>query len=573
MWNWRATDKTEKYKLCHSNAYLLPTMLLTTVVLSLTSFFIFPEPQVFPMGDSYIHFVYARNLYQTGEFNFNPGIVEGIGTTSPLWVYILSVLLMIGISPLIGARILGVGLLIVMGILCFDFVYILLRRFESRKRQVMSLMVALICVASGNIVWIALSGMETILFIVLALLSLYTYSRGRWLLTGVFLGFLALTRIEGIGLVVAILIIEFLRNRRLSPKIISMVISMCLLLITWLVYLQLREGVPLPTSYQGKRLMTEEISRLIVEQNLWMGWIITKPSLLYITSWIIYTVLYMMGGIVMPGPAWQSPEYWEGSVLSIPIIAIVLFVAFIFPLFLKYGVDIWRRKNLIKLSSSNHRLVSILVLWTLLHNLAYAIFLPQPGAAGRYAPMNHLIFWSGILLFSLLLPNRFLRVIATSIVIFMLFTSLQYWYRVYQANIQYTLNVRIPAAEFVDKECDFNKPIGTTDLGPLRYYAHQPIVDLLGYINKDIPRIIDKQRGFPDYLLEQNIRCLYVFMPVDNIGIDTVELLRINNDPRFRIQLIANFAVPIPEWSIGFSAIGNYMPSISIFRITPTDAR
>jgi len=573
MFNWQAADRPAKYKLFYSNAYILPVILITIVALGLTSFFILPEPLVFPMGDSYIHFVYARNLHQLGEFTFNPGIVEGIGTTSPLWVYILTALLTIGIPPLIGARILGIGLLIAVGILCFDLAYILLQRFESRKRQVMALSAALICVASGNVVWIALSGMETILFTALGLLTLYAYNRERWLLTGALLGFLALTRIEGIGLAAAILVIEIPRNRKLSPQIISMVVAMCLLLIPWVVYLQLREGVPFPTSYQGKRLINEEIARLINEYNSWMGWIITKPSLFYVMSWMVYTVLYMLGGVSMPGPAWRSPGFWEGSGLSVPIISIALFIVLIVPLLIKYGVEMWRRKHLIKLSNPSHRLALVMFVWTLLHNLAYAIFLPQPGAAGRYAPMNHLVFWSGILLLSLMLPNRFSRVAATSIVILLLITSLQYWYRVYQANIRFMLNVRIAAAEYVDRECDPYKSIGTTDLGPLRYYAHQPVVDLLGFVNKDIPRIMDNPGGFPDYLLKRDVSCLYVSMPVDNIGVDVIDLLKINDDPRFHIQLAANFAVPIPEWTLGFSAVSNYMPSISIFRIIPTDVR
>jgi len=573
MWIWKATDQPAKYSLSYSNAYVLPVFLITALVLILTFFFIFPEPQVFPMGDSYIHFVYARNLYRLGEFTYNPGIVEGIGTTSPLWVFILAVFLMIGISPLIGARILGVGLLIAVGILCFDLAFRLLQCFESQKRHAMALMVAMICVASGNFLWIALSGMETILFTAFGLLTLYAYSRERWLLAGVFLGFLALTRIEGVGLAAAILVIEILRNRRLSPQIMSMVISMCLLLIPWILYLQLREGVPFPTSFQGKRMITAEIERLVIEHNPWLGWIITKPPLVYITAWMSYTVLYMIGGVSMPGPALQLPEFWEGNDLSIPVISIVLFTVLIIPLLLKYGMNLWCRKHLIKLSNSNHRLVLVMFVWILLHNLAYAIYLPLPGAAGRYAPMNHLVFWSGILLSSLLLPNRFTRVAATSIVVLMLITSLQYWYRVYQANIHYMLNVRVAAAEYVDGECDPNKSIGTTDLGPLRYYAHQPIIDLVGFVNKDIPRLLEDQNGFSDYLLERDVGCLYVFMPVDNIGLDVIDLLKINDDPRFQIRREASFAVSLAEWSIGFSAVSNYMPSISIFRIIPNDAK
>ena len=522
------------------------------------------------MGDSYIHFVYARNLYRHAEFTYNPGLIEGIGTTSPLWVFFLTACLMIGFSPLIAARVLGIGLLIASGSLCFDLAFRLLQQFESRRRQALALMVALICIVSGNVLWIALSGMETILFTTIGLLTLCAYSRERWLLAGILLGFLALTRIEGVGLAVAILIIEGLRHRRISPQIISMVIPLCLLLIPWILYLQLREGAPIPTSFQGKRIITMEIERLMIERNPEMAWIRAKPPLwVYMTSWMGYILLYMFGGTSMPGPALQFPGIWEGTELSLPIISIGLLTVLVIPLLLKYGVTLWHRKHLVKLSNANHRLVLVIFAWILLHNLAYAIYLPQPGAAGRYAPMNHLIFWSGILLSSLLLTNRWSRIAATSIVVLMLGTSLQYWYRVYQANIRYMLNVRIPATQYVDMECDPGKPIGATDLGPLRYYAHQPIIDLFGYVNKDIPQLLENHAGFSNYLIEREVACLYVFMSVDNIGIDVIDLLNISGDPRFRIRREASFAVSLDEWFLGSSAIGNYMPSISIFRIIP----
>jgi hypothetical protein len=64
-----------------------------------------------PIDDTWIHFVYARNLAEHGGLQFNPGEPEA-GCTSPLWVLLLGlfhlVLSPLGVGPVAIAKGLGV---------------------------------------------------------------------------------------------------------------------------------------------------------------------------------------------------------------------------------------------------------------------------------------------------------------------------------------------------------------------------------------------------------------------------------------------------------------------------------
>ncbi len=58
--------------------------------------------------DTWIHLRYARHLVTRGEYAFNPG-EPTYGSTSPLWVFCLALLLELGVAPLLAAKLLGLA--------------------------------------------------------------------------------------------------------------------------------------------------------------------------------------------------------------------------------------------------------------------------------------------------------------------------------------------------------------------------------------------------------------------------------------------------------------------------------
>ena len=101
----------------------LPIALISGSVVALSLLFLWPSFGAFPMDDTYIHFVYARNLAERGRLFFNFTHEAGVGTTSILWVLLLAAGLKLGISSAILAKLLGVASLVVVCMV----LYVLLR--------------------------------------------------------------------------------------------------------------------------------------------------------------------------------------------------------------------------------------------------------------------------------------------------------------------------------------------------------------------------------------------------------------------------------------------------------------
>ncbi|MDH5506319.1 MAG: hypothetical protein OEZ02_03785 [Anaerolineae bacterium] len=110
------------------------------------------------MDDTYIHFVYAQNLAETGRLMFNFAGEPGVGSTSILWVTLLAIGYKLGLSLHITAKVLGITALVLVG----QGVY---RLLNSKFPALVSLASALMVILSGNMLWFALSGMETLLFL------------------------------------------------------------------------------------------------------------------------------------------------------------------------------------------------------------------------------------------------------------------------------------------------------------------------------------------------------------------------------------------------------------------------
>ena len=548
-----------------------PHIIISVVIFGVCTWFAHPADQAYPMGDSYIHFQYAQNLAEYGELSYNPGLSEGIGSTSVLWILILAAGHKLGIPPHIAASGLGMGLLALSGVLLYDLVVRLIPAHPPWKRTLLATSISLLCCLSGNMVWIALSGMETILFTALALLSLSLYYRQKWLPTGLALGFLFLARVDGIALVLVIVLVEFYRSRRFEPGLGQLLGSFLAIALPWVVYLYVREGVPLPWSFQGKQVGYEQSLALIYDRNPGMARFMKLNPLVFLAGWVGYTILYMSGSAGIPGPQIHVPGVWEGAPVSVPIISLVFFTLVELPAAAYFGRYLWRRANSLNTQDAGDRMLLVFLFWTFTHNLAYALFMPQPGAAARYSPMNHFLFWASLVVLVFLVRDKIWKFLAAAVGIILAISSLGYWHQVYHANIDYHHQVRIPAAEYIAANCSADVPVGTTDLGPLAYFTNQPVLDLIGYVNKDIVPVWLNGGSIQEYILDQGIECMYLFMPVDGVGEDTRQVLGLVPDSRFDLILERSFTVTVDEWLLGSAAVSNYMPSISIFRIVYLD--
>jgi len=131
----------------------------------------------FPLDDAWIHQTYARNLAQTGRWTYTGGQVSA-GSTSPLWTLLLVPGHLLGLDPRTWAYALGLACLF-LGLAClFGSGW-----FTFRVGVALGMpgfptwLLGAVVVTEWHLVWAALSGMETILFVFLALALVAQYLR------------------------------------------------------------------------------------------------------------------------------------------------------------------------------------------------------------------------------------------------------------------------------------------------------------------------------------------------------------------------------------------------------------
>ncbi|MFQ6015044.1 MAG: hypothetical protein ACE5NP_06345 [Anaerolineae bacterium] len=146
----------------------------------------------FPLDDGWIHQTYARNLALHGQLAFLPG-QPSAGSTAPLWSLLLTPGYLLPLDYRAWTYFLGALLL---ALSCWLLSLVADRLFPDRRE--IAPLAALFCALEWHLNWAAFSGMETLLFIFLSLLLLYSYfNRANPFQIGLVGGLLILARPEG----------------------------------------------------------------------------------------------------------------------------------------------------------------------------------------------------------------------------------------------------------------------------------------------------------------------------------------------------------------------------------------
>ena len=539
-------------------------ILFTTIVISLA--FLWATPLEPPMVDSYIHFEYAKNLALHGELAYNLGAKEGIGSSSIFWVIVLALFQKLGISPLIMSKILGISFLYVSGILVFELSLKIFSKPTKPIHYLISAGFSLIGVLSGSMVWIALSGMETMLFLTLGLLAIWLYTRKSWVFVGITLGLLTLTRIEGVCLTGVLVLVELIHAKRITTSLVKIIVPLILVLAPWFIYLQLREGVPVSSSLQGRQYVVSAVEERITDQFPFLYWVQKIHPLIHFVCWAYFIFTFTTGSISLPGLNFSLGGKIVGTELTIPFAGILIFCLCL-PLIILSLKKIRQSTRFRSLKEADNRLKIVLLAWFFLFNLAYALFLPRVGSAGRYTPINHISFWISLLLGIMLIKKPKIKALSVVFVILLFGLSLNYWRKVYRANVDYMANVPKKAAVFFDTHYPSETPIGATDLGAIGYYSQQPVVDLFGYINQDFNKFMKEGGNTADYLDKEHLCYLLLYSSHQNAGLDFTEEMELTDDPRFSLSLEQSYTVSVEEWELGNGPLRNYMPTVNIYRL------
>jgi hypothetical protein len=524
--------------------------------------YLWPSYTEFPMDDTYIHFVYARNLVERGSLIFNFAGERGVGTTSILWVLLLAVGMKLGLAINLLAKILGMLSLATVG-MCL---YLLLRSFW---RVLPAFAGALLVAMSGNMIWFALSGMDTMLFLALGVLALLAYREERWGWLGISLGLLILTRPEGVALAIAIGLIELLRHRRITKGVVVSGLICIFLCGPWFGYLLWRTGHFLPTSGMGKQISNAIAMLYLEDQNGVARALGRIPGLIYIGAWVGYLMVFTLGGMALPEPHIAmgniAGNTYTISLWSIPgwgVITSLLFVA-------ARKLSAFRKWQY-WIQDYARRPIVVLVAWTILHNLSYMVFLPMPGTASRYGAVNHIVLWLALVGGILGFAKRPRLQVGLSIgLIVIAVANTVYWNGVYDANLDHMMNVRIPAAQFIRDNFPADRVCAAYDVGVIRYYSQRPIIDLGGLIDPEFSQWYLK--GSTDqYLVRKGVTCLVLpgrTGATDEGWYDFARMLGLTNSPFLRMNLVQVFEIDHERWLQGYLPTVNYQASVAVYRL------
>ena len=542
----------------------LASPIILAAVLSAAALYLWPAPAEFPMDDAYIHLVYAESLVEQGQLFFSDPKEKGVGASSILWVLLLGLGKYLGLSLVLTAKILGIGALIVLG--CG-----LYRLMRPHYPPWLALAAALLVVLSGHLLWFALSGMETVLFLALGILALLAYRKQSWGWMGVLLGLLVLTRVEGVLLAIVIGAIDIWRHRSIRRGLYLAGSVCALICLPWIIYLWLRTGYPLPTSGVGKRFSTITLLQLATSSSPAMSWLSQYPALTYPLSWLGYTIEFALGGYALPAPYINIGVGLKEYNYRLSVWALLGLATVIVPLLwlsLRRLVKYIRTPGWMQ---DERRLPFVILLaWTAIHNLSYMLYLPSIGTASRYAALNHILLWLGLVTGIWYASSQRSKLWLAAGLAAIVLANTGYWNQVYDANIEHMRDVRIAAAHHLREHIPGDAICAAIDIGALRYFSGRPIIDLAGLIEPGASQWYLDGR-FDAYLLQKNVNCLVlpgVDAAIGNQLFDVASGLGLSHSRLLTLNQVAVYAIDRQRWLTGYLPTMNYQPLVKIYRVT-----
>lgn len=375
--------------------------------------------------DSYIFYSYAQNLANGQGYVFNPG--ENVNaTTSPLYTLLLALLYLVFrwlpfvTIPLLGHIIGAVSLLL----LC----RFLTESFLTERGTLFPFVLPLVVLASPLLP--RGTGMEAFLAMMLAVMCLRYYVRGRLLAASVASSFAVLARPDMLLMAGLLLIYESILNRRLPRA--RIVVAFLVPILSWTVFSISYFGSPLPSTLSAKLAQ--------VDAGFWGSGLVFFKGI--VTGYVWY------GGPLL------------GAAAAVGVLL---------------GLIVWWARHK-QWTLFRNPAFHLLLLWTLLYLLFYGLILNAPAYSWYYTPLS---LGTGLLIAVVVeafyrflsirnvIPNRLLipmtfTVLITVALVLPVLTAFLPMDRKYET---YKL-----AAEWLNQNVEQGSSVAASDIGVLRFY-------------------------------------------------------------------------------------------------------
>lgn len=451
----------------------------------------------FPLDDGWIHQTYARNLAQTGQLAYVPGQVSA-GSTAPLWTLILALGYLLHLPYLLWVFLLGGACLLWLALVGMA----LWRQLWPQHRGT-AWAAGVSLALTWQLVWAAVSGMETLLFMALGFTILLLYvklltnprSLAQVALLGLCSGLLVLTRPDGVVLLVLVAGGLLLGNRAWS---------------------MVNGQWPIAN---GRVRMTGHGLRITL---LWAG-----AALLPLIPYFIFN--YRVSGTLWPNTFYaKQAEYavelarpfgerfgqllyfslggaaagWRGvsgaQLLLLPGLA-------------------WAGWLALRADCRQRRLLyTVPLLWAGGHVFLYAWRLPVTYQHGRYLlaalPIWVLFGLAGWRLLLIGMKNgRVARITSLAapltfalLLLFFLFLGAA----AYADDVAFIEGEMVAVARWLADNTATDDLIAAHDIGAIGYFTQRPLLDLAGLISPEIIPLLHDEAALADYVLGSEARYL-----------------------------------------------------------------
>jgi hypothetical protein len=444
----------------------------------------------FPLDDAWIHQTYARNLAQSGQLAFTPG-VPSAGSTAPLWTLLLSLAYLLGVPFQWWTY--GLGILL-LGLSGWTASRLAEQLFPESRR--IGLWVGLFVVLEWHLVWAAVSGMETILFVWISLFLVERYfalsekkaGLGDFGL-GILGGLLILTRPEGLGLI-GLIGLDMARCwwgqgpiRRASDLLrrwAGLGLGLGLVVAPYIAFHLHLTGLPFPNTFYAKQAEYSEVLRSF---SLWQRLFGNIGPTVETVQGVFRVIFIGAQFLLLPGLIWAGRLTWRERRWGL-LLLWAWWVGFL----LLYGLRL-------PVTYQHGRYQIPAIAWIVLLGVwgTARLIQPQPKHSDRNLLRR--------------VARRALAISLGALVIAFVGVGAQ----AYRRDVYFIESEMAATAKWLAQHVEPGALIAAHDIGAIGYFTQRPLIDLAGLITPEVIPIIRNETALFEFILSRRAGYLVTF--------------------------------------------------------------
>lgn len=454
-------------------------------VIFLGAEYYFTEGQMgVPLDDTWIHFRFADNFSKGFFYQFNEGEYTA-GTTSPLYVIVLGTTSFVIKNYIVNSVLLSFLFYLLSCIYIYKTSVLIFRKNDPElvsfsrfniSAENFALLIALLSAVTGRVVWSALSGMETTMFMFFSILGIYNHIRNLsankfTVIPALFLALATVSRPEGFllaGLYFMDVFLVSLNEKRLKEillKYIFAILIFCLITFPYLIFSYNISGHFFPNTFRG--------------QGGGSGYF---PNFTFLR---IAVTLFFRDNLIT---------------------GLIFLFTFVFYF------------SRLRLYFSRLRYLNLIFLWVLILPLVMSILIPNWRHHVRYMiPLIPFVNLIAVYLIFYILDLKFFDTLKKYLSNFkritavILIFSVPYFFVFAVALGKNTDNInsqQVKIAKWVNKNVGRNETIAVNDIGAITFINKNKIIDMAGLVSPEILRYREYNWGDNldsiNYLLKKN---------------------------------------------------------------------